>query len=67
MKPYAKEYMLMDSIIQDARDMAKLQLLGSAEENVHYAQGVVDQVRGLGHKVKRGLLYVTVLKLYISN
>ncbi len=26
MKPYAKEYTLMDSIIQDARDMAKLQL-----------------------------------------
>jgi hypothetical protein len=52
MKPYAKEYTLTDSIVQDARDMAKLQLFGSAEENVQYAHGVVDQVRELGHKVE---------------
>jgi hypothetical protein len=53
MKPYyAKEYTLTDSIVQDARDKAKLQLFGSAEENVHYAWGVVDQVRELGHEVE---------------
>jgi hypothetical protein len=52
MKPYAKEYTLTDSIVQDARDMAKLQLFGSAEENVHHARGVLDQVRGLGHEVE---------------
>ncbi len=53
MKPYAKEYILTDSIVQDARDMAKLQqLFGLAEENVQYARGVMDQVRGLGHKVE---------------
>ncbi len=52
MKPYAKEYTLTDSIVQDASNMAKLQLFGSAEENVHYARGVVDQVRGLGHEVE---------------
>jgi hypothetical protein len=52
MKPYAKEYTLTDSIVQDARDMAKLQLFGLAEENVQYAWGVVDQVRGLGHEVE---------------
>ncbi len=52
MKPYVKEYMLMDSIVQDARDVAKLQLFGSAEENVQYARCVVDQVRGLGHEVE---------------
>ncbi len=52
MKPYAKEYTLTDSVVQDARDMAKLQLFGSAEENLQYARGVVDQVRGLGHKVE---------------
>ncbi len=52
MKPYTKEYMFTDSIIQDARDMAKLQLFGLAEENVQYARGVMDQVRGLGHKVE---------------
>ena len=52
MKPYAKEYTLTDSIIQDARDMAKLQLFRLAEENVQYARGVMDQVRGLGHEVE---------------
>ena len=52
MNTYAKEYTLTDSIVQDARDMAKLQLFGSAEENVQYARGVVDQVRGLEHKVE---------------
>ena len=50
-KPYPKEYMLMDSIVQDARDLAKLQLFESAKE-IQYAQGVIDHVRGLGHKVK---------------
>ncbi len=52
MKPYAKEYTLTDSIVQYARDMAKLQLFELAEENVQYARGVMDQVRGLGHEVK---------------
>jgi hypothetical protein len=52
MKPYAKEYTLTDSIVQDAKDMAKLQLFGLAEENAQYARGVLDHVRGLGHKVK---------------
>ena len=44
-KPYAKEYTLTDSIVQDARDRAKLQLFGSAEVNVQYARGVLDQSR----------------------
>ncbi len=52
MKPYAKEYTLTDSIVQDARDMAKLQLFGSGEENVQYAWSVLDWVRGLGHEVE---------------
>ncbi len=51
-KPYAKEYTLIDSIVQDARDRAKLQLFGSAEENVQYVGGVLDHVRRLGHKVE---------------
>jgi hypothetical protein len=44
MKPYAKEYTLTDSIVQDARDRAKLQLFGSTKENVQYARGVLDHV-----------------------
>ena len=52
MKPYAKEYTLTDSVVQDARDRAKLELFGSAEENVRYARGVMDHVRQLGHEVE---------------
>jgi hypothetical protein len=51
MKPYAKEYTLTDSIVQDAKDWAKLQLFGSTKENVQYARGVLDHVR-LGHEVE---------------
>ena len=52
MKPYAKDYTLSDSVIQDARDIAKLLLFGSPEENVLYAQCVVEQLQGMGHKVE---------------
>ena len=52
MKSYAKEYTLTDSIVQDARDRAKLELFGSAEENVRYVRGVMDHVRRLGHEVE---------------
>ena len=52
MKPYAEEYTLTDSIVQDARDQAKLELFGSAEENVWYVRGVMDYVRRLGHEVE---------------
>ena len=44
MKSYAKEYTLTDSIVQDARDWAKLELFGSAEENVRYVRSVMDHV-----------------------
>ena len=37
---------------QDARDQAKLELFGSAEENVWYVRGVMDYVRRLGHEVE---------------
>ncbi len=52
MKPYAKEYTLTDSIVQDARDWAKLELFGSAKEDVRYVRGVMDHVRRLGHEVE---------------
>jgi hypothetical protein len=53
MKPYTKEYMLTDSIFQDARDWAnKLQLFGSAKKNAQHARGVLDHVQRLGHKVE---------------
>jgi hypothetical protein len=40
MKPYAKEYALTKSVVQEARDVAKAELFGKAEDNVKYAHGV---------------------------
>jgi hypothetical protein len=48
---YAKPYALTDSILQEARDLAKKQLFGIAEENVQYTKGVEKELRELGHHV----------------
>jgi hypothetical protein len=42
MKPYAKDYALTDSVLQEAWDNAKLELFGLADDNVHYARGVAN-------------------------
>ena len=52
MNPYAKEYTLSDRVIQDVWDMAKLLLFGSREDNVQYAQGVFEQLKGMGREVE---------------
>ena len=52
MKPYAKEYTLTDSIVQDGRDLAKLELFGDFDDNVKYAAAVQRHLRGLGHEVE---------------
>ncbi len=55
-KPYAKDYALTDSILQDGRDLVKDVLFGSAEENIQYAKGLQAELRALGHEVE--LLFV---------
>ena len=52
LKPYAKEYTLTDSIVQDGRDLAKLELFGDFEDNVKYASAVATHLQGLGHEVE---------------
>jgi hypothetical protein len=52
MKPYAKEYTLTEIILQDGRDLAKMLLFGYANDNVKYADGVMGQLRALGHEVE---------------
>jgi hypothetical protein len=42
MKPYAKDYALTDSILQEAWDNAELQLFRLADNNVCYARGVAN-------------------------
>jgi hypothetical protein len=43
-KPYAKAFTLMDSIIQDGKDLAKNELFGNADDNAKYAKGVKDHL-----------------------
>ncbi len=50
--PCAKDYALADSVLQEARDSAKIELFGSADNNVCYARGVANQLRKLDHKVE---------------
>jgi len=52
MKPYAKEYALTKSVVQEARDVAKAELFGKAEDNVKYAHGVAHLLRQLDHEVE---------------
>ena len=52
MKPYAKDYALTDSVLQEARDNAKLELFGLADDNVCYARGVANQLHKLDHTVE---------------
>ncbi len=42
LKPYANDYALMDSILQEGRDLAKVQLFGRGEDNIQYAKGVLQ-------------------------
>ena len=53
---YARAYALTDSILQEARDLAKKQLFGHAKHNVLYAKGVFAELEGLGHHVKWSML-----------
>jgi hypothetical protein len=55
LKPYAKDYVLTDSILQEGRDVAKDVLFGSAEEKIQYAEGLQVELRAMSHDVK--LLY----------
>jgi hypothetical protein len=52
MKPYTKDYALTDSVLQEVRDNAKLELFGLADDNVCYARGVATRLRELDHKVE---------------
>jgi hypothetical protein len=48
-RPYAKEYAITPSLLQDAREAAKKVIFGIAEDNVCYAEGVLAAMRELGH------------------
>ncbi len=52
MKPYANNYALTDSILQEGQDLAKAQLFGRGEDNVQYTKGVAVELRALEHHVE---------------
>ncbi len=52
MKPYAKDYALIDSGLQEAWDNTKLELFRLANDNVCYARGVANQLSRLDHEVE---------------
>ncbi len=45
---YGKEYVLTDSLVQDAKHAAKEDLFGTAEQNAKYANGVVSELVAMG-------------------
>ncbi len=46
---YGKEYVLTDSLLQDAKHVAREDLFGTAEQNAKYANGVVLELVAMGH------------------
>jgi hypothetical protein len=46
LKQYGNNYALTDSILQIGRNIAKTQLLGSADVNVKYAEAVAARMGG---------------------
>jgi hypothetical protein len=55
LQPYGYDYAFTDSIIQDARAKAKLDIFGSPQDNVKYANHVARKLKDMGHFVE--LLY----------
>ena len=52
MHPYAKDYVITNTLVQDDRDAAKRDIFGNATNNVKYAEEVAPLMRSLGHEVE---------------
>jgi len=52
MKPYAKEYALTNSILQEVWNIAKWQLFASADDNVCHTMGGANRLCKLDHEVE---------------
>ena len=57
MRPYAKDYAITNALVQDARDAAKVDIFGQAEDNVMYAERIAEEMRSRGHTVE--LIFLT--------
>ena len=52
LRPYANDYAMTNALIQRGCDATKLDIFGTPENNVGYAEGVANQMRALGYTVK---------------
>jgi hypothetical protein len=52
LEPYGKTFALTDAIIQGARTCARLELFGTPEKNVMYAEAIRSELRTNGHIVE---------------
>jgi hypothetical protein len=52
LKPYANDYALTDNILQEGRELARIQLCGHVDDNVKYAKGILKELQGLGHHIE---------------
>ena len=51
LSPFANDYALTDNILQDGRDMAKVERFGVPEDYVQFAHGVFTELTAMGHEV----------------
>jgi len=51
LKPFANDYAITDNILQEGRDIAKMDRFGDPVDNVKYAHGVLCALKELGHEV----------------
>ncbi len=51
LSPFANDYALTNNILQDGRDMAKVERFGVPEDNIQFAHGVFTELTAMGHKV----------------
>jgi hypothetical protein len=51
LSPFTNDYALTDNILQDGRDIAKVERFGVPEDNVQFAHGVFTQLKAMGHEV----------------
>jgi hypothetical protein len=52
LKGYGNEYAFTESILQDAKSAARMQLFGSPAINVRYAEKVKNELEKLGHIIR---------------
>jgi hypothetical protein len=51
LKPYFNKYVLLNNVLQEGHDKAKVDLFGDLEENIQYAYAIAKAIEEMGHTV----------------